>query len=235
MQDVADAEVDRDRIPGRADAERIDLAAGQAVDHVGRRQHHQMNVLVGIDAAGGHPEPQLIIVGRERKGHAEGQGLGAALAPRRDDARQRQRGGHRIEAVSVDFRHDGRMQRRRNRDRVAVEAEIERRCDRQLDVAEAEARRDRDRRQQMGGVEQPDVELVADIRPRHFPHQCDVEPFRCGKALVDGHDKGRGIDQRDEAYAKRCGHFSNSDAVRIDCAISPIFFFSRIAVDRSST
>ena len=31
------------------------------------------------------------------------------------------------------------------------------------------------------------------------------------------------------------GHFSNSDAVRIDCAISPIFFFSRIAVERIST
>ena len=31
------------------------------------------------------------------------------------------------------------------------------------------------------------------------------------------------------------GHFSSSDAVRIDCAISPIFFFSRIAVERIST
>ena len=81
MQDVADAEIDRDRIPGRADAERIDLAAGEAVDHVGRRQHHQPHVLVGIDAARRHPEPQLVIVGRERKGHAEGQRLGAALAP----------------------------------------------------------------------------------------------------------------------------------------------------------
>jgi len=87
----------------------------------------------------------------------------------------------------------------------------------------------------MSSVEQADVELVADIRPRHFPHQGDVEPFIGGKALVDGHDQGGGIDQRNEADMKRCSHFSNSDAVRIDCAISPIFFFSRIAVDRSST
>ena len=36
MQDVADAEVDRDRIPGRADAERIDLAAGQGTSTVQR-------------------------------------------------------------------------------------------------------------------------------------------------------------------------------------------------------
>ena len=87
----------------------------------------------------------------------------------------------------------------------------------------------------MRGVEQADIELVADIRPRHFPHQRDVEPFGCGKSLVDGDDQRGGIDQRNEAYVKRCGHFSNSDAVRIDCAISPIFFFSRIAVERSST
>ena len=45
-----------------------------------------------------------------------------------------------------------------------------------------------------------------------------------------------GVGQRDEADAKRVvDHFSNSAAVMIDCAISPIFFFSRIAVDRSNT
>ena len=138
MQDVADAEIDRDRIPGRADAERIDLPVGEAVHHVGRRQHHETHVLVGIDAARRHPEPQLVIVGRERKGHAEGQRLGAGLAALRDHAGQRQRGHHRIEAVAVDFFHDRRMQRRRDRDRIAVEAEIERRHDRHLDVAEPE-------------------------------------------------------------------------------------------------
>ncbi len=50
MQDVADAAIDRDRVPGRADAECVDLAAGDAVHHVGRRQHHETNILVGIDA-----------------------------------------------------------------------------------------------------------------------------------------------------------------------------------------
>src|ERR1700704_3356519 len=127
------------------------------------------------------------------------------------------------------------MQRRGHRDRIAIEAKIEGGDDRHLDVAKPQARRDRDRRQQVRGVEQADVELVADVRPRHFPHQRDIEPFRRGKALVDSNDQGGGIDQRNEAYAKRSSHFSNSDAVRIDCAISPIFFFSRIAVDRSST
>jgi hypothetical protein len=156
-------------------------------------------------------------------------------APRRDHPRQRQRRRHRIERIAFDLAHDRRMQRRRYRDRIAVEAEIEGGDDRQLDVAEPQARRDRNRRQQVGGVEQADVEFVADIRPRHFPHQRDIEPFRLGEPLVDGDDQGCGIDQRNKTYAKRCGHFSNSEAVRIDWAISPIFFFSRIAVDRSRT
>ena len=44
-----------------------------------------------------------------------------------------------------------------------------------------------------------------------------------------------GVDQRNEPDAEGSSHFSISDAVMIDCAISPIFFFSRIAVERSST
>ena len=87
----------------------------------------------------------------------------------------------------------------------------------------------------MRGVEQADVQLVAHVGPGHFAHQLDLEPFGRGKALVDGDDQGGGIDQRDEPDAERCGHFSISDAVMIDCAISPIFFFSRMAVERSST
>ena len=86
----------------------------------------------------------------------------------------------------------------------------------------------------MGGVKQPDIELVADVRPLHFPHQPDVESLFGAKSLVDGHNQGGGIDERDKADVKRFGHFKSSDAVRIDCAISPIFFFSRIAVERIS-
>ena len=63
----------------------------------------------------------------------------------------------------------------------------------------------------------------------------DIEPFGGGKSLVDGDNHGGGIDQRNEADVERRAHFNSSDAVRIDWAISPIFFFSRIAVDRSST
>ncbi|MGY3358891.1 hypothetical protein ACVWZK_005554 [Bradyrhizobium sp. GM0.4] len=87
----------------------------------------------------------------------------------------------------------------------------------------------------MRGVEQADIELVADVGPGDLADQFDLEPFSRGKSLVDGNDQRCGIDQRNEPDAEGSGHFSISDAVMIDWAISPIFFFSRIAVERSST
>ncbi|MGY4418853.1 hypothetical protein ACVWY2_001278 [Bradyrhizobium sp. JR6.1] len=151
------------------------------------------------------------------------------------DAGKRARGRHRIEAVAVDLFHQRGVQRRRYGDGVAVEPEIERRCDRHLDVPEPEARGDCHRRQQMSGVEQADIELVADVRPRHFPYQRNIEAFSRRESLVDRDDQGGSVHQRNESDVQGCGHFRSSDAVRIDCAISPIFFFSRIAVERIST
>ena len=70
---------------------------------------------------------------------------------------------------------------------------------------EPEARGDRDRRDQMRGVEQADVELVAHVRPRHFAHQFDVEPFRGGEALVDRDDQRGRVAERNEADAQLVG------------------------------
>ena len=55
---------------------------------------------------------------------------------------------------------------------------------------------------QMRGVEQADIELVAHVRPRHFAHQFDVEPFRRGEALVDRDDQRGRIAQRNKADAQ---------------------------------
>jgi hypothetical protein len=153
IQDVADATIDRDRIPGIGDAERIDLSLSKTVHHIGQRQHDQPNVLLGIDASRRNPEPQLVIVGGKRKGYAEGQRRRAAPAPSSYDARQCQRGNHGIKRIAFDLAQDRRMQCRRHRDRIAVKAEVERRDKRHLDVAKSKARRDRDRCHQMRCVE----------------------------------------------------------------------------------
>ena len=69
-------------------------------------------------------------------------------------------------------------------------------------MADAEAGRDRDRRDEMRGVEQADVELVAHVRPRHFAHQLDVEPFLGGEALVDGDQQRGRVGERNKADAQ---------------------------------
>jgi hypothetical protein len=194
-----------------------------------------MHILVGVDAACGHPEPQLVIVGREREGHGKGQGFRTRLASFRNDPRERASRRHRVEAVAFHLGHDRRMQCGRHGYGIAVDAKIERNDGWNPDMAEPQARGNGNGCQQMRCVEQTDIELVAHIRPGHFPHQSDLQPFGRGKTLVYRNDDRGGIDQRDEADMKRRGHLRSSEAVKIDWAISPIFFFSRIAVERIST
>ena len=102
-------------------------------------------------------------------------------------------------------------------------------------MAEAKARRDRDRCEQMRGIEQADIELVAHIRPRHFPDQLDIEAFRFRKSLVHRDDERSRVGEGNEPDPQfALAHLSISEAVMIDCAMSTIFFFSRIAVERIS-
>src|SRR5215471_20747714 len=65
VQDKADAEIDRDRVPGRTNAKSIHLPVGKTFDHVRGRQDHETDILVGIDAASRHPESQMVVVGVE--------------------------------------------------------------------------------------------------------------------------------------------------------------------------
>ena len=98
-------------------------------------------------------------------------------------------------------------------------------------MPEPEARRDRDRRQQMRGIEHADIELVAHVGPRHFPHQRDVESFGGRKALVDGHDQGGGVDKWNElfifasecfAVPGQCGGYQHKGrlATKVNAAIA---------------
>jgi hypothetical protein len=197
-----------------------------------------MNVLVGIDASGRHPEAQMIIVSRKREGHPECERLLAFGLARGDHAGERARRYDGIDDASLRRRGDGGVKRGRHRDGVAVHPQSERRHDRHLDVAEAEARCDRDRRQQMRGIEQADIELVAHVRPRHLAHELDIKPLGSGEALIDRNDQRGRVGQRDEPDPQSrlaCGHRSSSAAVTTDWATSAIFLFSFIAVLRSST
>jgi len=212
------------------------VSVGEAVDHIGRRQHDQTDILVGIDAPGRHPEAQMIVVGREREGHPEGQRLLAPGLALGDDAGKRARRHHGIDDAAIGCGGDGGIKRGRYRDGVAVHSQPERRDDRHLDVADAETRRDRHRRKQVRGIEQADIELVAHVRPRHFAHELDIQALGGGVALVDRDDQRRRIGKRDEPDPQSrfaCIHRNNSAAVTTDWATSAIFLFSFIAVLRN--
>ena len=129
------------------------------------------------------------------------------------------------------------VERGRHGDRIAIEAEIERRQDRHLDVPDAEAGGDRNGRKQMRGIEQADIELVPHVRPRHLAHELDVQPLGRRKALVDRDDRRGRVGERNEAHPQphvAGAHFNSSAAVTTDWATSAIFLFSFIAVLRNS-
>ena len=172
---------------------------------------------------------------RERKRHAEGQRLGVARLALRHNARQRQCRHFRVGYIAIGAAFQSREQPRRYGDGIAVQPEIKGRNDRHPYVANAEAGCDRDRGQQMRGVEQADIELVAHIRPRHFTHQLDVEIFGGGETEIGGDNQRGGVDQWNVTDTKSdCAHLNNSAAVSTDCAMSTIFLFSFIAVLRIS-
>ncbi len=60
MQGAPQPLLDSGGIPGRADAEAVNLAGLEAFHHVGRGQNNNPSVVGRIDAGGCYPEPQLL-------------------------------------------------------------------------------------------------------------------------------------------------------------------------------
>jgi hypothetical protein len=88
VQDIADTQIDGHRIPGCADAEPVHVSAGEALNHIRWRQHHEAHVFVRIDATGRHPVPELIIVIGKWERHSKGERLESTRFALRHDACQ---------------------------------------------------------------------------------------------------------------------------------------------------
>ena len=225
---------DSDRIPRRPDAEAVDLPAGKAVHHIGRRQHDEPHIFVRIDAARRHPEAEQVVVAGERKGHAEGEGIGASLAPLGDDAGQRPRRVFRIGHVAVGSRSEVAIERGRYGDRVAVHAEHERHQSGNLMCPMP----------RLEAIASGASKCAASNRPilslsRTFDHDtsrtrssaspcCAAKPLSAATISAAASASGMKPIRRRVA-----AHFSSSAAVTTDCATSAIFLFSFIAVLRS--
>src|SRR5262245_65923867 len=102
-------------------------------------------------------------------------------------------------------------------------------------MSKSKARCDGDRGEQMGSIEEADIELVAHIRPGDFAHQLKLKAFGSRKALVGCDNEGGRVAERDETDPQSSiAHLNSSAAVMTDCATSAILRFSFMAVLRSS-
>ena len=155
----------------------------------------------------------------------------ARRAPCRDQRGEALGGDARIMRLAIRRFHQGEMQWQRESYGIAVEIERDGRDERHFEMAKPERRGDGGWRQHMGGVENPDEQLVAYIRPGGFAHQIETDPFRRSEALDMRHMQKRCIREWDIADAQH-SHRKSSDAVMIERAISAIFFFSFIATLR---
>src|SRR5262245_35012925 len=63
--DATDTDRDRQTVPWLANAKAVDLPLAHRVDQERRWNHHESNVMIRIDAAGGEPVTQLVVVAGE--------------------------------------------------------------------------------------------------------------------------------------------------------------------------
>ena len=184
------------QVPWLAHAEAIHGADLHVGDHLRRRHHDGLDVLVGIDAAGGEPVADPEIVGAAGEGH---RGLdrfarGLLLVQRRFERR----------GVDADLEVGVFLG-----DRDALAVEVEPRQDvhrRRLVVLRHLAGRDqiRHRGQDMRAVDavafRAEHEVVARGAPRGLLLHFDIGHAVFGEeALLLGGEQRRGIRQRDEA------------------------------------
>ena len=163
--DAADAQALRQAVPGCADAIAVDTPRREIGDHLRRRHDKQPHIAVGIDAAGGEPIAQHVVVAGMLEHDAEGrrwQALGAALFERpAQGAHGRQGAGFARHARGIDVLGE----RHRQRHGVAVDIERQRHRHRHAPAAEAQGAGQWHCRQHVRAVENARPHQIADRRP----------------------------------------------------------------------
>ena len=191
--------------------EGVDMTAREAVHHERRRQDHKPHILIGINTASRHQNRSWYCASRT-EGLPKSR-LVTGLLARGHHSRQCLGGYHRIGPISVRLIHDAACSAG-NRDGVPVQAKIEWRNDRHLDLRGQVSMQWR-RRQQMRPSNRPILSLS-----RTFDHDTSrtrVTSSPSAAVNLSGSDQRGCIDQRNKANRERCpGHFNNSAAVMID-------------------
>ncbi len=193
---VADALIDELEIPRLADAEAIHRADFHVRHHLRRRNNDGLDVLVGIDAAGGEPVADPQIVGAAREGHRGLHGFAGRLL-----GRQRV---FELRGVDADFDVGIFLG---DRDALAVEIEPRQDVHRRRHAVLrhfAGADQIRHRRQDVRAVNAirlaTEHEIVARRAPRCLLGNLDVRHAVLGEeAFLLGDEQWRRVGERDEA------------------------------------
>ena len=83
----------RRRVPGLADAVAVDAAGAERIGHQRRRHDDDLDVAVGIDAAGGEPVAQLVVVARNADERPQSAAVRQAVLARSSMHRLQRRAG----------------------------------------------------------------------------------------------------------------------------------------------
>jgi hypothetical protein len=116
----------------------------------------------------------------------------------RDDAGKRARRHHGIDDAAIGRGGDRGVKRGRYRDGIAVHPSPNGATIGTLTWPMPRLDAIATGADQVRGIEQADIELVAHVRPRHFAHELDSQALGGGEALVDRDDQRRRIGKRDE-------------------------------------
>ena len=187
---------DRRRVPWLANAIAVERSARQRLRHQRRRQDDDFDVAFGVDAAGGEPVAQFVVVARI------GMDDGEARSPLRNRSDGRRKGcavRGCVQGLAGAMIEHPRPERVRHRDGVAAQPERHRRDRARRQRGEAEIAGDRHRRQHMRDLEMPDREPVTDIRPRAFARELERDALVFREALRLRDDEDRAVEQRHEA------------------------------------
>ena len=236
--DHADARLHGQAVPGFTHAEAIDLAAAQRIDQQRRRQHHQPDVVIRVDAAGDEPVAQLVVVARERKHHRQRQLGLASRGARLEHAAQHPGATGSVHVLGSTCSLHLLPQRPGERDGIAAKPEGDGSDQRSIELARAHILRHEHGTQNMCGVKMTDGQTVADVGPGRFANQPQVQAMTRPNAALARRHQQRTIQQWHEADGDgRAGaaHFSNPAAVITLCATCTMRRFASIAALRSSS
>jgi len=171
----------------------------QGGDHLRRWNDDQLHVAVRVDAGGGHPVADFVVVGRDREHHGEGHWRAAIFFIGVDHLFQRARRERPLLHGGRVGPEHARVQIVRDSDAVAVQVHAERGDGGRGRRAEAEGGGDRHAGQHVRAVERAGREFVADVGPRGFFRYLAVETVFAEVAQLVRHHDRRAVGERNDA------------------------------------